>query len=147
LILPIWTSAVGINFEGDIVGSYGDSSGNAHGFLLSKGRFTTINVPGAFGSFGNFPWGINLHGDMVGFYFDASGNGHGFLRSKGALIKIDVPAAFGIGTQAYGINPQGDIVGLYFDGSGLTHGFLLKKDKCLVYDQQLGTCRYRALVR
>lgn len=113
----------------DIVGTYTDSSGNGHGFLLSHGRFTTIDVPGASVLLGSSPWGINPQGDIVGFYADGSRNFHGFLLSEGRFKIIDVPAAFGIGTSAYGINPQGDIVGLYSDGSSNTHGFLLKQDR------------------
>src|SRR5438876_3542937 len=40
------TSALGINSKGDIVGEYTNLTGN-HGFLLSSGAFTTIEVPGA----------------------------------------------------------------------------------------------------
>jgi hypothetical protein len=39
--------ANGINPEEDIVGFYDNATGR-HGFLLSKGAFTTIDVPGAF---------------------------------------------------------------------------------------------------
>jgi hypothetical protein len=39
----------GINPQGDIVGSCRDSTNNFHSFLLSKGRFTVIDVPAAFG--------------------------------------------------------------------------------------------------
>src|ERR1700733_13826431 len=39
-------SPMGINPSGDIVGNYSDSSGN-HGFLLSRGTYTTIDAPGA----------------------------------------------------------------------------------------------------
>lgn len=49
--------------------------GGSHGFLLSKGGFTTIDVPGA--SFGARVRGINIQGDIVGDTF-----GHGFLLSK-----------------------------------------------------------------
>jgi hypothetical protein len=41
----VFTIANGINPQGDIVGAYVDSSGRLHGFLLSKGRFTTIDPP------------------------------------------------------------------------------------------------------
>jgi probable HAF family extracellular repeat protein len=65
------TSAPGINFEGDIVGSFADSSGNPHGFLLSKGRFTTIDVPAAFG-IGTQAYGINPQSDIVGLILTAA---------------------------------------------------------------------------
>ena len=75
------TEAFGINPEGDISGYYFDSSGNAHGFPLSKGRFNIIDVPAAFG-IGTAAYGINPQGDIVGLYSDGSGNTHGFLLSK-----------------------------------------------------------------
>ena len=43
----IFTIATDINPQGEIVGFYLDSSFNLHGFLLSNGVFTTIDVPGA----------------------------------------------------------------------------------------------------
>jgi hypothetical protein len=49
------TQPQGINPQGDIVGFYIDRSGDTHGFLLSEGRFTTIDVPGAAGF--TEPWG------------------------------------------------------------------------------------------
>lgn len=40
------TTAFGISPAGDIVGTYNDARGGQHGFLLSHGQFTTIDVPG-----------------------------------------------------------------------------------------------------
>jgi len=62
------------------VGGYIDNSG-LHGLLLSKGRFTAIDVPAAFG-IGTQAFGISPQGDIVGSYFDGSFNTHGFLLSK-----------------------------------------------------------------
>jgi uncharacterized membrane protein len=130
------TAAFGINDRGDIVGNYGP--GDAHGFLLSKGKFTTIDFPGASATAAR---GINSEGDIVGLYCLqglvptlCNGTGlHGFLLSKGAFTTIDVPGA--AYTTADGINPEGDIVGDYattvgecgaVPGPGC-HGFLLSK--------------------
>src|ERR1700730_2389599 len=103
------TQPYGINPQGDIVGYYSDSSGNTHGFLLSRGKFTTIDVPGAGAPLYTEPYGINPQGDIVGYYSDSSGV-HGFLLSKGLLRKgrfttFDVPGGEG-NTFAQGINPQ-----------------------------------------
>src|SRR5260370_39753708 len=46
----LFTNALGINPEGDIVGFYLDSSGTGHGYLLSGGHFTSIDFPGAIGT-------------------------------------------------------------------------------------------------
>ena len=120
----IFTAAdgIGVNPRGDIVGDYVDSSGNGHGFVLSKGKFTSIDFPGALGT---AAFGINPQGEIVGPYFDNSGNGHGFLLSNGAFTSIDFPGA--TFTVAGSITPQGKIVGFYFDSSGNPHGFLLSK--------------------
>src|SRR5689334_24764714 len=40
------TSAIGMNPGGDIVGAYTDATGHQHGYVLSGGQFTTIDVPG-----------------------------------------------------------------------------------------------------
>src|SRR5437773_774333 len=47
-----FTQAGGINDRGQIVGGYHDAVGREHGFLLDHGTltFTTIDVPGAFGT-------------------------------------------------------------------------------------------------
>ena len=65
----------------DIVGSCRDSTNNFHSFLLSKGRFTVIDVPAAFGIQTDAS-GINPQGDIVGTYSDGSGRTHGFLLSR-----------------------------------------------------------------
>ena len=41
------TLALDINARGDIVGNYLTADGKTHGFLLSNGTFTTIDVPAA----------------------------------------------------------------------------------------------------
>jgi hypothetical protein len=49
-----------------------------HGFLLSGGQFTTIDIPGATLTDAEK---INPRGDIVGFYVSA-GLTHGFLLSR-----------------------------------------------------------------
>jgi len=72
------TEAQGISPTGDIVGSYGNATG-VHGFLLSKGAFTTIpDFPGASTTDAK---GINAEGNIVGFYSNGAVF-HGFLLSK-----------------------------------------------------------------
>jgi probable HAF family extracellular repeat protein len=119
---------MGINEEGDVVGTCIDSVGVYHGFLLSMGRYTSINPPGA-GTYVETA-GINPAGDIVGWFSDNTGASHGFLFRKGSYTNIDAPASLGAApgsTVATAINPQGDIVGGYTDTSALAigHGFLL----------------------
>ena len=59
------TSIGGISPTGDIVGAYTDAVGGQHGFLLSGGQFTTIDVPKALSTSAA---GINPGGDIVGSY-------------------------------------------------------------------------------
>jgi hypothetical protein len=71
----------GINAQRDIVGVYCDTapcrgaSLDAHGFLLSRGVFSSIDVPGAILT---NAFGINERGEIVGVYEDAAGF-HGFV--------------------------------------------------------------------
>jgi uncharacterized membrane protein len=71
----------GINARGDIVGKYCDAAPcrigpTGHGFALSRGRLTTIDVPGAIAT-GTF--GINARREIVGGYYDAGGTLHGYV--------------------------------------------------------------------
>ena len=64
------TAIGGINPGGDIVGTYTDAVGKQHGFLLSGGQFTSIDVPGTLvGTTGTLPTvarGIGPNGEIVG---------------------------------------------------------------------------------
>ena len=60
------TLALDINAHGDIVGNYVTADGKTHGFLLSKGIFTTIDVPGA--GLLSEANGINDAGVIVGIW-------------------------------------------------------------------------------
>lgn len=60
-----------INNRGDIVGNYIDAVGKQHGFLLRRGKFTNIDVPGELvgssGTLTTMALGISLSGrDIVG---------------------------------------------------------------------------------
>jgi hypothetical protein len=128
------TTARGINDAGQIVGLYIDSSYDGglvpyHGFLLSGGGYTAIDVPGASQTFAT---GINDAGQIVGTYVDA--DGHGFLLSGGSYTAIDVPFPGAYGTSVVGINDAGQIVGSYNDSSG-RHSFLATPDHCQPGDQ------------
>jgi len=74
-----------VNPSGETVGFFIDSAKSTHGFLLSKGEFTTIDFPGA-DVVSTQARGINPRGDIVGFYVskDASGvsHTHGFVATR-----------------------------------------------------------------
>jgi hypothetical protein len=60
------------------------ASNTIRGFLVSKGVYTLIDIPGAAIT---FPFGINNRGQIVGLAQTApggGGNNHGFLLARGA---------------------------------------------------------------
>jgi hypothetical protein len=70
------TTVEGINNLGDVSGHFFDTSYNEHGFMLSHtGKFTQIDVPGAFQTAGG---GVNDLGKIVGHYTDKSCNPFGY---------------------------------------------------------------------
>jgi uncharacterized membrane protein len=81
---PLSEDTGGLNERGDIVGKYCDASPcligpiGAHGFAITDGNLTTINVPGALGT-GAF--GINARREVVGGYYDAGGVLHAYVTS------------------------------------------------------------------
>jgi probable HAF family extracellular repeat protein len=122
---PCGTMHPGINGSGEIVGGFLQAQGYnnqvQHGFLYSGGRFTTIDVPGASGTFAR---GINDREVIVGGYGNANEiAGNGFLLNDGSFSTIDHPNASG-GNFAVGINNSGQIAGDFTNDTG-EHGFLL----------------------
>ena len=84
-----------------------------HGFLLSRGDFTTFDAPGV--PF-TTPTGINNRGQIAGFTSSPSypGGGTRFLLARGVtgpFTPIDFPGAQR--KLAWGINDRGQIVGVY----------------------------------
>jgi probable HAF family extracellular repeat protein len=83
-----FTQAFGINDAGQIVGTFGSSTGT-HGFLDTGGSFTQLDVPGAILTGAS---GINDAGQIVGSFASSMG-GHGFLDTGGNFTQLDVPGA------------------------------------------------------
>jgi hypothetical protein len=98
-----------------------------HGFLLSGGNATPINVAGAdLGGFGTQVNGINNAGTVVGIYSDPSGtSGHGLVWTQATSANpntFDVPGSpF---TELHVINNLGDITGAYFTFDGQEHAII-----------------------
>jgi len=115
------TRALGINAQGEIVGSFDDASAT-HGFVFENGSFKAFDVPG---SPSTQPKSSNSRGEIVGFYFDAEFNLHGFYSFHEKLKAIDIP--FSIETRAEGINEAGTVSGEYVDQEGNEHGYLLRE--------------------
>ena len=99
------------------MGNYIDADGRDRSFLLDKHRFTTIDVPGALGS---YAIKINDRGQIVGIYSTLSNFTidplHGYLLDNGVFTTIDFPGA--VSTRLNDIDNRGQIVGEYPDAAG-----------------------------
>jgi hypothetical protein len=78
------TQALGISSTNEIVGSYLDSKGVMHGFVLTDpmgpvSHWQRIDDPNGVGS--TVVNGVNTAGDLVGFYTDSAGNTDGMLAT------------------------------------------------------------------
>lgn len=133
------TSAIGINPAGDIVGGYTDAAGHQHGYILSRGEFTTLDVPGELaGVSGSLPTllrGISPSGEIVGTYtapvstvpfgspdFCIAASPatcvKGFLYSHGNFSKVLYPLSSGgvhPGSVPNHFTPDGTIYGCLHD--------------------------------
>jgi uncharacterized membrane protein len=135
----IYSEATNINDRGDITGQMIDDNGFAHGFLLSGGVLTTLDIPGASDT---FALGINDSGIVAGYWdlLDADGNmlaAHGFTWKDGAFTntQIDFPGA--AATGLFGINARGDLVGVWLPdvNSDIEHGMVCPKAaQCFSFD-------------
>ena len=112
------------NSTHEIAGQFDDAGGNTHGFVLNKGVFTTIDVPGAVFTIIN---GINASGRLAGTYSIAGDPkpNHAFFWSKGDFTTLDPLGA----TRSQGgfLNAQGEVVGTYRDEFEKRHGFIWRK--------------------
>ena len=116
-----WTEASGINDVGQVVGTYTDTAGIAHGFLYQNGVYTKMDYPG---KAHNYAFGINDAGTIVGSFSEVMPRGpyHASLRVGSTWSEFDFP---GNETDGRAINANGDIVGIYNAGFGTPdHGFL-----------------------
>jgi uncharacterized membrane protein len=128
------TVPLGMNDHGDIVGDYTTSPDGRtlirHGFVLSDGVYTTLDVPGAIFTVAT---GINNDGVIVGAYQEQHilhfpppfGDilltfQHGYVLIDGVYTTIDVGRPYY--TAVLTINAEGQIAGNYVDG--VTHGFV-----------------------
>jgi probable HAF family extracellular repeat protein len=124
---------IGINDRGAVVGTYTDGDGAGRGFLLERGRVTTMLPPGAADdpAVANVhPFDVNDRGQVVGCYADANGTYHGFRydRDRRRYTRIDPPGGADVPwlatTCAMGINNRGHVVGQYVDEDSVLHGYL-----------------------
>jgi hypothetical protein len=100
-----------VNDLGQVVGAYEDSKGVWHGYELSDGKYTAINVSFS-GAVDTYMAAINDAGDMVGSWDDGNpANISGFELIGGVYTAIQFPGA--TTTQPQDINDSGEIAGFY----------------------------------
>jgi uncharacterized membrane protein len=114
------------NSTHEIAGDFTDSNGVTHGFVLSKGAFTTVDVPGAAFTQIN---GINAPGRFAGTYSnsgDLENDAQGYFSSKGVFVTINPSQSSR--TQVGFLNAQGEVVGTFRDAqaSQKRRGFIWK---------------------
>jgi hypothetical protein len=124
------TNTQGINAQGEIVGTYTDTGGRMHGFVLSGGQFRSIDFPGSRSTIAR---GIGPAGDIVGSFQRPDEPGtvpvHGFLLTRrGEFFQIDYPGHQN--TIAQRILPDGTILGCYHDSDTMMtmHGMSISRD-------------------
>jgi uncharacterized membrane protein len=130
-LAPQGISPLDINDRGQIVGDYQDAAGRVHGYLWGKGRFSTLDVPGAADT---TVTDRNDRGQMIGVCSndrDARSPSHGFVLERGRYTSFDAPGAV-LWTLPFGINNRSQVVGFSLDGPGLDqsqeiHGSLLSE--------------------
>jgi probable HAF family extracellular repeat protein len=125
-----------VNNRGQIVGRYDDGSSEQAFLRDQRGRFTTLQIPGARSAWAS---GSNDRGQIVGIYSENTptvkqqgGRRHGYLWDRGRVTRIDVPGAVEAG--AFGINNQGAVVGAYLDTAGRSHGFVWRRGRLTTFD-------------
>ena len=113
----MYTFPQAVNDSGHVVGYWGDSEGNIHGFYWDGTNFTSIDYPGAGATYAQ---GINDAGVISGFYEVSGNQAHGYFLDNGTFTSYDYPGFAGQ-TVGEGINNHGATTGYY--GSGGSTGF------------------------
>jgi hypothetical protein len=113
------TSLTGINTQGDMVGVFFDAQFAVHGFVVTGGQLTEVQVSG-------IPepdlCGITDDGTLAGNANDA-----GFVVRDGMVQIIAIPEAQL--TELSGIRNDGSVYGRYLDKDGVDHGFVAMPTK------------------
>jgi probable HAF family extracellular repeat protein len=103
--------ATGINDSGVTCGFFIDSNSVNHGWIINRGIFMPLDVPG---STFTQALGLNNGGKVVGAFTDAAGLTHGFVYTIATADFVTVDAPNGVGsTIVNGINDSGKLVGFY----------------------------------
>jgi len=110
----MWSIAYGINNLGQIVGAWQDSAYCVHGYLLSSGKYTSIDNPNAVCvNGGTWLSGINDAGQISGFYIGQSAQLQGFLYYGNTFYAISPPSSCCYNFTGVGINGEANMAGSY----------------------------------
>ncbi len=133
----------GFNDHGVMVGTYSDTNGYSHGFVITNGAFSTLDSPVGFGT---EVWGISEGGIIVGNFWQDSTDSSGKITQEeylftyyngvftnflapGTSVVVPNTSTFGVAESyaPYGVNDSGKIVGTVLSASGQTsQGFTAK---------------------
>ncbi len=121
-----YSTAMGVNAAGQVVGGSTIAGGDLHAFLATGGRaMADLGTLGGSFSIAN---AINVTGQVVGNAAIADGSTHAFVYSDGQMRDLNglLPAGSGLTlTSATAINDVGQIIGQATDAAGASHGFVL----------------------
>jgi hypothetical protein len=111
------TNANGISGN-TIVGQFWDSQGIIHGFIETKGVYTTLTHSSATSE--TIANGVSGN-TVVGTFYGTNGLAQGFVETGGQFTTVNVPGARQ--TYIFGIDGS-TISGYYVDANNFSHGFV-----------------------
>jgi uncharacterized membrane protein len=119
--------AYSLNTRGQLTGTYFDSAGLGHGFVMTRddddrGWRHPVMRDITIGDHTTVPWRINDRGEILGYYIAIEGGqhvDHGFVMQGGQVRTLDFPGA--TDTNLFGLTDRGVIVGTY---DGFSRGVL-----------------------
>ncbi len=115
-----YTFANGLNNNDLVVGDYGYSPDDSHGFAFNpySGMMTDL---GTLGGLTSIATAVNDAGQIVGYSADSAGVTHAFVDSGNQMVAIG-----GSGTsEAYGISQDGHVVGAQDSGAFVYYGGIM----------------------
>ena len=113
---------------------YSESSGATFGFVLTNGKYKTLNVPGSQFTLAR---GINNAGLVTVQWGDSVGYLQSSLYNGKKYTPINVPG--GAVNQVQGINTAGDIAYFISDPYGVGHGAVKIGNDYYVFDYPKGS--------
>ncbi len=119
------TNADFVSWTGHIVGSYTDSAGTYHAYMLGvTGRFLYIDLPEALNLEYFFLHGLNESRSVVGRAKEVGDVSRTYVGNPLNLRELQFPGS--ISTEGWNINQDGSVVGHYDSADGRRHGFIAR---------------------